>query len=302
MNLISCIILKTLAYADVFDYPLNEKEIYRFLISKFQIPCLAGRQANSKFQKELTALSANICRKEGFYFLKGRQKIVEIRKKREKWSREKFKIARRVARWLQVIPWIKMVGITGALAMNNATKDDDVDILIITAKNRLWLTRLLVVILLEILGCRRRPSDLPANKQVNNKICLNMLLDEDHLTVPERERDLFTAHETCQLKPIYNKDDAYQKFIQANIWVKKFLANGLDTKIPGYYDIKKKKRNSLSILMSQYLNILEKVVYKIQLVYMKSRKTTEITEPGRVLFHPRNCRNWILKEYHQRLR
>ena len=200
-------ILRTLAYADVFDYPLKENEIFRFLISNFQ--------------KELPTLSPEVSKKEGFYFLKGRKGIVVTRKKRERWSREKLKIAKRVAGWLKLIPTIRMVAVTGALAMNNSEKEDDIDLLIVTSKNRLWLTRLLTVFLVELVSHRRRPQD----KNVKDKICLNMFLDEKHLAVPKKEQDLFSAHEACQLKLLWDKNGIYQKFLKANLWARKFLPN-----------------------------------------------------------------------------
>ena len=215
-------ILSTLAYADIFDYPLRENEIYRFLISNFQFP-IAKQQAPliSNFQKKLSALSGVISKKNGFYCLRGREKIISIRKKREGWSKEKLKIAKRVAGWLKLIPSIKMVAVTGALAMMNSDKKDDIDLLIITSKNRLWLTRFLTVILVELIAKRRHPAD----KEVKDKICLNMFLDEGHLKVPEKEQDLFSAHEVCQLKVLWDKNGIYQKFLKENQWVKQFLAN-----------------------------------------------------------------------------
>lgn len=205
-------ILRTLAYADIFDYPLKENEIYRFLISKSQIP-------SSKLQKELLALSSKVSQKEGFYFLRGREKIVSLRKKREQWSREKLKIAKRVAGWLKLIPSIKMVAVTGALAMENSDEEDDIDLFIVTSANRLWLSRGLVVTFLRLTGQYWRPG------KIKNKICPNMLLDENHLRIPKKEQDLFSAHEVCQLKPLWDRDKTYQKFIQANQWVKRFLPN-----------------------------------------------------------------------------
>jgi hypothetical protein len=52
-----------------------------------------------------------------------------------------------------------------------------------------------------------------------------MFLDEDHLEIPEKEQDLFSAHEVCQLKPIWSKDNVYQEFITQNQWYQKFLPN-----------------------------------------------------------------------------
>ena len=212
MNKIQTAILRTLAYADVFAYPLTLKELHRFLISQ---------KTDSQSLKETLKTLKKISSKGDYFFLKNKEKNVYLRRKRKKWSQGKCLLARKVASCLRLIPWIKMVAVTGNLAMDNAEQDDDVDLLIITAKKRLWLTRLLTNFLVEIVANRRRPGD----KEVKDKICLNMFLDENHLKIPVKEQNLFTAHEVCQLKPIWAKNQLYQRFIQENLWCQNFLSN-----------------------------------------------------------------------------
>jgi len=202
--------LATLAYADIFDYPLTASEIWRFLISR--------RLVSSR---QLAPLLKKLVSKRGFYFLSGRQMIVGKRQQRQEWSRPKLKIARRTAWWLRLLPTIKMVAVSGALAMENTSENDDIDLLIVSGAGRLWLTRLLTVLLVELVARRRRPGD----RQAKDKICLNMFLDERHLAMPENERNLYTAHEVCQLKLLWDRSQTYQRFISQNQWVKKYLAN-----------------------------------------------------------------------------
>jgi hypothetical protein len=197
-------ILRTLAYADVFDYPLTSNQLHRFLITARPI--------------SLTQLQKLLAPRR-YHFLPGRQKIVSFRRRRESLADKKLKIAYRVAGWLKFIPTIEMIAVTGALAMKNSDKNDDIDLLMVTAKNRLWLTRGVVVTILWFLGCYRRPD------KIKDMICPNMFLDETHLSVPPEERDLFTAHEVCQLLPLWDRNDIYQKFVAQNQWVKKYLAN-----------------------------------------------------------------------------
>ena len=203
-------ILRTLAYADIFDYPLTFKQLHRFLIN----PQPISQTSLKKFLKP-----------QRYYYLKGRKKIIRLCRRREQWSRTKLILARRVGSWLRIIPMIKMVAVTGGLAMANSDCDDDLDLLIVANRDRLWLTRLLAVLLIELVAKRRRPDDLPTGSQICNKICLNMFLDEAHLRVPKKEQDLYCAHEVCQLLPLWDRDDIYQKFINQNQWVKKYLAN-----------------------------------------------------------------------------
>ena len=189
--------LKTVAYADVFDYPLTAKEIKQWLIK------------GESFTKDSPYWN----------YLPGRKNLIFLRRRRERFSRLKWPLAYRAAKILRIIPWVKLVAVTGALAMNNADKNDDIDLMIITSKNRLWLTRLLASILLfpHLRGGRMDSS------KVSNKLCLNLWLDETALAI--KQRNLYIAHEICQAKPIFDREGTYQKFIAANLWYKKFLPN-----------------------------------------------------------------------------
>ena len=205
-------ILKTLSYADVFDYPLTLPELYHFLIGpKASINDLAKALTETK----------EVTQDGQFFFLKKRSKIVQIRQKKFGWSQKKLKIVKQVAKYLKLIPFIKMVAVTGNLAMSNAGQKDDIDLLIVTSQNRLWLTRLFTVLLVELVANRRRPKD----QEVEDKICLNMFLAENYLSLPKKEQDLFSAHEVFQAKLLWEKERTYQKFLKANQWAQKYLPN-----------------------------------------------------------------------------
>lgn len=294
MEILQKAIYRTLVYADVFNYPLTIQEVFKFLISP-------TKPDKKTVQKTLAWMSADwklIHADNIYYCLGGRQKIIHLRKKKESLSKKKLKIAQRVAGWLKPVPWIKMMGITGGLAILNSDKDDDIDILIVSAKNRLWLTRLWVTIMVGLVAKRRRPAET----QVRDKICLNMFLDEDHLTVPEKEQDLYSAHEVVQMRPLWDKNETYQKFLWKNQWVNKFLPNGTDTKVLGYDNTKRESKNLLSISISQCLNIFESLARSFQLWYMCHRRTSEVIYEGIIRFHPQDARVWVLRQYEARLK
>jgi len=265
-------ILKTLAYSDIFDYPLRLDEIKKYLIGtkteEIQIdPKLVGE-------------------KDGFYFLKNREKIVELRKKRTQWSKKKWKIARAAANKLKIIPTLKMIGITGTLAMDNCQEDDDIDLLVITGANGLWLTRLLVIFLSYLLGVKRRR---PKEKTVKNKTCFNLFLDENYLKI--QPENLFLAHEICQVKPIFDKDNTYNRFIKENKWVLKFLPNF--TPSPTGQD-SNFKTNCL-------LSFFNNIAFKLQYQYMKKKITNEKVSLHQAFFHPNNLSDKVQKEFENRL-
>ena len=197
MTLINKAIHKTLVYADIFDYPLTRSELHRFLIST-----------------KPTKLS-NLPNKPYFY-LSSRNYLVTLRRSRHHFSQLKYQKLNRHLWLFKLIPWIKLVAVSGALAMNNSTATDDIDLLVVTSKNRLWLTRALIYFF---------PSRRRFNQSESNSFCFNLWLDSSSLALPKLSRNLYTAHELAQLKPILNKNQTYQKLINANLWLKTFLPN-----------------------------------------------------------------------------
>jgi len=288
-------ILKTLCYHDLFDYPLRWKEISRWLIKNTQK--LSARNIESGNKNPL------IIKKQGFYCLTGREKIINLRKQRKIYSKDKIILTEKLVDFLKYIPSIKLVGVTGALAMENAKRQDDIDLFIITSANFLWTTRLLVTLYFELLGVRRRPSD----QNVNNKICLNMYLDENNLAIAETEHDIYLAHEILQMKPVIVKGDIYRKFIQANIWIKKYLPHAINYRVI-VNTIKKRPSffSRLKILIINNIRVMffpfETIIRVMQIRRMSKRKTIEIVRDGMIKFHPHDARNWVIFGYRQNLR
>jgi len=290
MNQLQKALLITFYYHDIFNYPLKESEILKFLIQLSQSK--TDRSLVEKALKQLIS-KKKINYKNPYYFLSKKEKTVNLRKNREKHSRKKSQIAKITVKILSFVPWIKMIAITGALAMKNSDKDDDIDFLIITTENRLWMTRFLLALILEILGKRRRPND----KKFKDKICLNMFLDETALSLSKGKRNLFTAHEICQMRPIFNRNHTYEKFIKENLWVKDYLPNGIVNSPRARLAARQVKAGQKSKLF----DFLENLTYKFQTNYMRSKKTNEQIFPNYAFFHPQGNGQKILQKYKESL-
>ena len=272
-------IFKTLIYSDIFDYPLTKDGIWKFLISEKLIKRKEfEKELNSLVEFETTPLGCN----RSFYYLLGREEIVQTRIKRLEESRIKINRAKKIISLLSFIPTVLLIGISGGLALNNADEKDDIDLFVITSKGSLWITRLFLVCLLILMGQYRGRG-----KKKSQKICLNMLIDESSL---ELQKNLYTAHEIVQLLPIFQRDSSYKKFVGANKWIAKFLPNAID----GI------KNQELRIKGGQYpLFILNYLAKAIQLWYMKKHKTKEIISDHMLAFHPFDYKGFVLKEYNK---
>lgn len=275
-------ILKSLQYHQLFDYPLNRRQVYLWLYKKKAKKDEVYRKLKSLIRKN------KVKKKEKYYFLANKKNIIEKRKKREYFSSKKSKTARKYSHILAKIPFIKMIAVSGSLAMQNSDKNEDIDFFITTAKNRLWISRFLCILILELLGKRRRPLD----KKLKDKICLNLFLDQSSLEITQK--NAYTAHEICQIKPLVNKQKTYQQFIKSNNWVEEYWPNI-------YKELKKQnlldKPGTKNVIFKTILNFIDKLLFKIQFIYMRKKITNEKISYHAAFFHPQDRSNTIMENF-----
>ena len=125
-------VLEALAYSDIFDYPLRLDELYRYLPLHAEI-------AQLPFVVE--SLGGQVKKRDDFYFLTGRDEIVEIRRQREARSQILMPRALKYGRVLGCLPFVRMVALTGSLAVMNTTRNADFDYMLITVPGRVWTAR-----------------------------------------------------------------------------------------------------------------------------------------------------------------
>ncbi len=284
-------IFKTLCYADCFDYPLTKEELWQFLISTATI----DRTMFGKVLTEFPPLGWE--HENGFYFLCGRQGITKKRNERKLISRDKLRHVRKIIKLLSFVPTVLLIGISGGLALDNSREEDDIDLFVITSRGNIWLTRLILILLLKLMGQYRGQG-----KRQSQKFCLNMLLDEEALTLSKERQNLYSAHEVIQLLPMFERRNIYREFLNANLWITKFLPNGLNLRRLGDRDIKRVKEKLFYILISRYLNIFEHLAKTVQLIYIKRHITTETISDHFLAFHPFDYKNYVLNEYNKRLK
>lgn len=286
MNLSSAI-LSTLAYHDIFDYALNLLELCDLLISR--------KAGEASLARELERLKAvgKIDEDSGHFFLKNRKKIVRLRKLRANFSRGKLKRAAFFANLLKIIPSVKLVAVSGALSMRNSRKDDDIDLVIITSKGFLWTTRFLANLLL--LPFKRDPS----GRKIANRACLNLFLDESALSIGDR--NIYIAHEICQMKLIWDRDNSYGRFLRANSWIRQHLPNWRP-EVERLTTNDKRKKRPKALDFRRLTLVTEKLLKAFQLWYMRNKLTTERISSTQLFFHPKNTQEKVLADYQKRLK
>jgi len=274
-------VIKTLVYSDIFDYPLTRHQIHKYLVESKESMESLFNTLQSMASKDL------IIKKERLFFLKGRVMICNLRAKREKAGREKFKIAARISSILSLIPTIEMIGLSGSLSMNNSDKNDDIDLFIVTSKNGLWTTRLFVNLALIFMKIKRARGDSLGV----NKICPNMFVTISALSIPQKDRNLFSAHEVAQLKVLFNKNMTYERFINQNLWILKYLPNSVK-KFSLKHEYKDRGHT--------FLMIIDRILFLLQYIYMKRKITREKISFNFALFHPQDKTEFVNYLYQAR--
>lgn len=200
-------ILRTVIYADIFNFPLTLPELHHFLITDqpTSLSQIERSLATSSALKPLLEVQ------QGYVTCAQRVDLISLRQERDQISQRLWPLALVYGVWLARLPFVRMVALTGALAMRNAPHhDDDLDYVLVTAPGRVWLARAFSILLVKLV------------QRQGVVICPNYVLSETALA--QERHDIFIAHEVAQMVPIYGRP-IYNDMRTSNRWVEAHLAN-----------------------------------------------------------------------------
>lgn len=190
-------IIKTVVYADLFDYPLRFEELCRGMFDLELAPDDVRRRLDRS-----AALAAVVERRDGFIFLAGRGHLLAARREGERNAADLLARYGRVLASIARLPYVRLLALSGGVAFNNA-HDDDLDLFVVARRNRAWSACMFVTLLSRAVGARRA-------------ICANYFLDDASLALGDR--DLYTAHQLAHLRPVAGRE-AHRALVAANPWV-----------------------------------------------------------------------------------
>jgi predicted nucleotidyltransferase len=307
LNLLQKAIVATAAYYDALDFPLTGFEIFKHLINPMRVAEEIEPLTNASLKNVLEELGKQNLRqylgtKNGFYYLINRDGLVETRIERQKISDEKWKIARKFVSLMQIIPFIKMVAVSGSLAMDNARQQSDIDLFIIAKNKRIWTARFLTTLFFQIVGRRRH------GERIKDRFCLNHYLADQFLKIDFRS--LANAQTHSHLVTIFEKEKGiYNEFQRNNFWINDYLAlyelQKLDSQrkigINGFLRIIAKIQefvlNSfLGIIIEKILRFFQKKLIQKHYANLKGKGRIVVGE-NQLEFHPDSQEAKILDKY-----
>ncbi|WP_242119377.1 nucleotidyltransferase domain-containing protein [Aestuariivivens sediminicola] len=196
-------ILKTILYFSIFNYPVTKGELIEF--------------SNCKTEEDVDAeikslLDGGIIHKIGNYYLKNNSAhFVITREKGNSMAKAIMPKALKRANLIAQFPFVRGVSFSGAFSKGYFDDDGDIDFFIITATNRLWIARTLLILYKKIF-------------LLNSKkfFCVNYFISEDQMEIAEKNK--FTAMEIATLIPTHGKD-CFTVFFKKNLWVNNYFSN-----------------------------------------------------------------------------
>lgn len=143
------------------------------------------------------------------------QKFINYFKiKKEAWKIENnfYKKTQKYIKFIKWIPWLKMIWIWNSISMNCSTSESDIDLLIVTSNNSMWLNRILITLIFQIFWVRK------TSKKHAWKFCLSFFTTIDWLNFSswKLENDIYLYFWILYFKPILNYDNTYELFLKEN--------------------------------------------------------------------------------------
>jgi hypothetical protein len=279
-------VLGALAYADLFDYPLSSEEIRRYQIAtSYSGDEIALCLATSPH------LQNAVSSRDGLYCLRGREATFEIRRERSEASRRVWRRAAFYARWLARMPFVRMVAITGALAVDNVASRPDIDLLVVTSEGRVWISRRLIIALVRFA------------RLFGDDLCPNYIISETNLNL--EQQDLFTAHELSQMVPLYGKK-VYMQLLAHNRWALDYLPSAFTPLRERVPTLRRGllRRAAERVLSAHLLDSWE----QWELGRLQRKVRPLVGDAAEVICSPQQCkghtglhRQWVTTRYNQRL-
>ncbi|MDD5626949.1 MAG: hypothetical protein PHW01_03020 [Patescibacteria group bacterium] len=296
-------ILYTLTFFDLIGKPLTIFECWQYLFNVF--PLKSG--ASIIEIESILRKHPKVANFRGFYFLKGHRGLVDRRRREHNFSQVKWKRARRAARLLSYVPFVRMVAVCNTVAFDTAGKGSDIDFLILVQNGKMWTTRFAVTFLVSFLGLRRH------HRKIADRICLSFYLADNCLDLRRvalrKENgainDPYLVYWTSKVSPVYDEGRG-KSFLLQNNWMRKYLPNyipysGVGRRVIQNNLPKKIWKKSIEwLLCSIFGNLGEDILKKLQLAKMshntksvaREQNTKVIISDQILKFHERDLRGF----------
>lgn len=284
-------LIRTLLYFDVFQHPLRENEIYRYLSG--------SSDKHIQLSEDLGVLCSEdtISHTAGFYGFGDLTTSIASRELDNQRARERMGKAERMSRLIGRFPFVRAVMLSGSISKGRMAEDGDIDYFVITEPGRLWIARTLLIVFKKIFLLNS-----------HRDFCVNYFVDTDHLAIQDRNQ--FTATEVMTLIPTWNRP-VCRAFFAANGWAKEMLPN---MELPFATDIPSENGGLKKLVEALLRSRLADEIDEWCMLRTLKHWRTKFTEFDRAQFdialrtrkyvskhHPRNFQGIVLDAYQKKI-
>jgi hypothetical protein len=258
-------ILATLAYFNMFDYPLKKQEIFSFL-------CHSDNYMEFDRTLENLVKDSIVFRIGEFYCLQNNHLIAERRSIGNARAIQMLSKAEKVADIISAFPYVKGVAVSGSLSKYFADENADIDFFIITSANRLWICRTLLHLF----------KKLTFLLKMQDFFCMNYFIDEAESCIVEK--NFYTAMEIVTILPLRGKK-VFDDFYLVNNWTRIFFPN----KHPDTFSTKKTGSGWLKRITEKLFNTRPGCMVDDYLMKLTSKRWAAKTRKNR-----RNSKGYLM--------
>ena len=240
------------------------------------------------------------------------KRFVRRRLVRHAVAQQKWKIARRVGWWLNLLPLVEMIGGSGSLVWFNTHEQSDIDVFVIVKKVRICSALALLLLVSQLSGRRRKYWD----EISPDKICLNHYIADGSLLMDRAVRNIYMAQQYNQMVPLSGLE-VFSNWWEANrVWLRQYvisperrlLKSRLYMRERGWQVAKKQIESWLLEVPGDWL---EKILRGMQLWAIKKheerlgglmgerRHDRVVLSDDELAFHPHTKEPMILKRYYE---
>lgn len=293
-NALNRSVISTLLYYDIFQYPLKADEVFHYLDRN------SVTIEDVKSELNRLNLENDIYKFEDFFSIVNDPSRISRRLAGNALAEKLLPVAKQKALLIASFPFVRGVMASGSLSKGYMEETSDLDFFIITAKNRVWIARMLLVLYKRIFL-----------KNSHQFFCVNYFIDEEHLEI--EEKNIFTATELSSLLPLYG-EHIYHELIHANKhWLCKFFPN---FKPRNTIDIPSAAMGAMKFFFESFITILggdlfEKLCMNATLKRWKKKHWNNYSlEDFEIAFkskkyvsknHPRNFQKKVMELFHQKV-
>lgn len=265
-----------MAYARLARLALTREELFRSL----WLP--PANLLYSDFLWALEQLHVEI--ENGFVvFLSEDRKIIKERQRAVAPSELMLRRAKRAVRLVRWVPFLEAIFVCNSVGAETAKAESDIDWFVITTPGRIWFVRAVLNVVLRLAGLRTY-----GNHEAG-RMCLSFFVDRHHLdmaplrVVPE---DIHFAYWLHQMVPVYDPEEKWIDFIQANAWASVYIP------LTSEYALRVERDATPFTVSRQIVRFFEKILARrVGNIFERSAKYVQRTKLRPSLLEKAQCKD-----------